>query len=74
MAVRMIKIYWDPVADKYYRNKEDAAQEIVMGGTGGGVWGSITGTIGSQSDLMALLMAKDGGASSPVTHSYGGMG
>lgn len=49
-GVTPVVLYADPVTHRLYVD--------VSGGGGGGVWGSITGTLSNQSDLQTALDSK----------------
>jgi hypothetical protein len=48
----------DAPSDGSTYGRKDGAWEVVSGGGGGAVWGSISGTLSSQSDLASALGAK----------------
>jgi hypothetical protein len=48
----------DAPSDGSTYGRKDGAWEVVSGGGGGASWGSITGTLGDQSDLASALGAK----------------
>ena len=62
-----------PIDGSTYGRK-DGAWEVVSGGGGGASWGSITGTLGDQTDLASALGAKAdvSGASSISVAGSGG--
>ena len=49
------EIIYDTDLDAYYGGDGSTAGGIAIGGGGGGTWGSITGTLSSQTDLQAAL-------------------
>ena len=48
----------DAPSDGSTYGRKDGAWEVVSGGGGGASWGSITGTLGDQTDLASALGAK----------------
>ena len=64
----------DAPSDGSTYGRKDGAWEVVSGGGGGAVWGSISGTLSSQSDLASALGAKadvTGGSAISVAGSGG---
>jgi len=64
----------DAPSDGSTYGRKDGAWEVVSGGGGGASWGSITGTLGDQTDLASALGAKadvNGGSAISVAGSGG---
>ena len=64
----------DAPSDGSTYGRKDGAWEVVSGGGGGASWGSITGTLGDQTDLASALGAKadvTGGSAISVAGSGG---
>lgn len=63
-AANTARMYYDTTADKLMLSVNGGAYSDISAG-GGGTWGSITGTLSSQSDLFTALSLR-----SPIDHQH----
>jgi hypothetical protein len=55
LVLDVAEIVFDTDLEQYFGGDGSTSGGIAIGGGGGGTWGSITGTLSSQTDLQAAL-------------------